>query len=321
VTGKPRKRNANAGSCRRFVVGTVLALGFIGTIASMAIGSGPAGAVAAPSTPAATAPAISVPSITAPSITLPGAIGTPKTPSTSVSGTTGNTGSISIDLGNLGGTSTDPKHPNGKPNQSVVIILLLTVLAIAPALMVMLTSFTRIVIVLSLTRNALGLTAIPPNQVVIGLALFLSLFVMAPTLSKINDTALQPLLKGKITYGPAYDRAQKPLREFMLGQTRQSDLSLFTAASHEKPAPRDKVQMTALVPAFVLSELKTAFIIGFVIFIPFLIIDLIVSSTLMSMGMFMLPPVLVSLPFKLLLFVMVDGWALIVRSLITSFHH
>ena len=200
-------------------------------------------------------------------------------------------------------------------------MLLLTVLAIAPALMVMLTSFTRIVIVLSLTRNALGLTSIPPNQVVIGLSMFLSLFVMAPTLSNINDTALQPLLKGKISYGQAYDQAQKPLRSFMLGQTRTGDLELFITRERLEARCRDKVQMTALVPAFVLSELKTAFIIGFVIFIPFLIIDLVVSSTLMSMGMFMLPPVLVSLPFKLLLFVMVDGWALIVRSLITSFHH
>jgi flagellar biosynthetic protein FliP len=137
----------------------------------------------------------------------------------------------------------------------------------------------------------------------------------------MNKVALQPLLKGDITYSQAYDRGSVPLRAFMLEQTRTSDLVLFSAASHEKPAPREKIPMTALVPAFVLSELKTAFIIGFVIFIPFLIIDLIVSSTLMSMGMFMLPPVLVSLPFKLLLFVMVDGWALIVRSLLTSFHH
>ena len=280
----------------------------------MVAGSGPAGAV----TPITT-PSISVPPITAPSISTPAG----SSSSSSVAGATGNTGSISIDLGNLAGSGAkDPKNPNGKANQSVIIILLLTVLAIAPALMVMLTSFTRIVIVLSLTRNAIGLTAIPPNQVVIGLALFLSLFVMAPTLTKLNDDALQPLMKGKISYSQAYDKAQKPLRDFMLGQTRHSDLTLFTAASHSKPAASpDKVQMTALVPAFVLSELKTAFIIGFVIFIPFLIIDLIVSSTLMSMGMFMLPPVLVSLPFKLLLFVMVDGWALIVRSLITSFHH
>jgi flagellar biosynthetic protein FliP len=196
------------------------------------------------------------------------------------------------------------------------------VLAIAPALLVMLTGFTRIVIVLSLTRNALGLPAIPPNQVVIGLSLFLSLFVMAPTLSEINKVALQPLIDGKLDYSQAYDKAQKPMREFMLEQTRRGELNLFINASgEERPESREKVSMTTLIPAFVLSELKTAFIIGFVIFIPFLIIDLVVSSTLMSMGMFMLPPVLVSMPFKLLLFVMVDGWALVVSSLITSFRH
>ena len=308
---RPISRTATKGTRRRLATGAVLAFGLIATFASSAVFSRPAGAAVTP--PAITEPTVTAPPITAPAISTPGAV----TPTTAASGT----GSITIDLGNLAGNS-DPKNPNQKPNQSVVIILLLTVLAIAPALMVMLTSFTRIVIVLSLTRNALGLTAIPPNQVVIGLSLFLSLFVMAPTLTKINDTALQPLLKGKISYSKAYDQAQTPLRSFMLAQTRQSDLSLFTQAAEEKPAKsRDKVQMTSLVPAFVLSELKTAFIIGFVIFIPFLIIDLIVSSTLMSMGMFMLPPVLVSLPFKLLLFVMVDGWALIVRSLITSFHH
>ena len=195
-------------------------------------------------------------------------------------------------------------------------------LAIAPALMVMLTSFTRIVIVLSLTRNAIGLTAIPPNQVVIGLALFLSLFVMAPTLTKLNEEALQPLMKGKITYSQAYDHGA----EAAAGLHARPDAQERPRAVHrgerqEAGEDHDKIPMTTLVPAFVLSELKTAFIIGFVIFIPFLIIDLIVSSTLMSMGMFMLPPVLVSLPFKLLLFVMVDGWALIVRSLITSFNH
>ena len=308
---------------RRFVVGGVLAIGLVGAIGSLAASAGTAGAApaTAPTAPTITAPTVSPTPITAPSITTPGATA----PAPGVSGGTGsagtNKGSISIDLGNLGGAK-DSKNPNGKANQSVVIILLLTVLAIAPALMVMLTSFTRIVIVLSLTRNAIGLTAIPPNQVVIGLSLFLSLFVMAPTLTKINDTALQPLLKGDMRYGKAYDEAQKPLRTFMMAQTRHSDLALFTAASHQKPVKnKDKVPMASLVPAFVISELKTAFIIGFVIFIPFLIIDLIVSSTLMSMGMFMLPPVLVSLPFKLLLFVMVDGWALIVRSLLTSFQH
>jgi flagellar biosynthesis protein FliP len=144
---------------------------------------------------------------------------------------------------------------------------------------------------------------------------------MAPTLSKINDQALQPMLDGKIDFSHAYNNAQGPLRDFMLNQTRRGELSLFVNASGEKPKSRDKVSLATLIPAFILSELKTAFIIGFVIFIPFLIIDLIVSSTLMSMGMFMLPPVLVSLPFKLLLFVMVDGWALVVSSLITSFHH
>ena len=230
--------------------------------------------------------------------------------------TVGSDASVSIDFG-----ATDSSG-NKKPAQSIVIILLLTVLAVAPAMLVMLTSFTRIVIVLSLTRNALGLPSIPPNQVVIGLALFLSLFVMAPTLQQINDVALQPMLDGKIDFSQAYHRAEVPLRVFMLDQTRRGELNLFISASGDKhPPTREQVPMSTLIPAFILSELKTAFIIGFVIFIPFLIIDLVVSSTLMSMGMFMLPPVLVSLPFKLLLFVMVDGWALVVSSLITSFHH
>ena len=225
--------------------------------------------------------------------------------------------SISINVPDIG-ASEDGKE---KPGQSVVIILILTLLAIAPALLMMLTSFTRIVIVLSLTRNALGLTAIPPNQVVIGLSLFLSFFVMSPTLKEVNEIALQPLLDGKISYQQAYDRAVVPIKSFMLDQTRTGELNLFIKASGEPP-PKDRedISMTTLVPAFVLSELKTAFIIGFVVFVPFLIIDLVVSSALMSMGMFMLPPVLVSLPFKLLLFVMVDGWSLVVESLITSFN-
>jgi flagellar biosynthetic protein FliP len=257
---------------------------------------------------AAPTPTVTAPVVTTPSIPTPPTVSTP----TTVKGDA----SISVNLGGL--TGSDGK----KPDQSIVIILLLTVLAVAPALLVMLTSFTRIVIVLSLTRNALGLPAIPPNQVVIGLAIFLSLFVMGPTLTKINDEALQPLLNGKMDFSHAYDKAQVPLRDFMLNQTRRGELNLFIKASGEKAPPsREKVPLATLIPAFILSELKTAFIIGFVIFIPFLIIDLVVSSTLMSMGMFMLPPVLVSLPFKLLLFVMVDGWALVVSSLITSFHH
>jgi flagellar biosynthetic protein FliP len=252
---------------------------------------------------------IAAPEVTAPAIPQPGVdseeSGSPKN----------DDATISIDFG-----ETDASGKK-KPGQSVVIILLLTLIAIAPALLMMLTSFTRIVIVLSLTRNALGLTSIPPNQVVIGLSLFLSLFVMAPTLSDVNEHALQPLLDGKKSYSEAYESAQKPIKAFMLDQTRRGELNMFIKASKEpRPETREDVSMTTLVPAFVLSELKTAFIIGFVVFVPFLIIDLVVSSALMSMGMFMLPPVLVSLPFKLLLFVMVDGWALVVSSLITSFH-
>lgn len=257
---------------------------------------------------AGAAPVNPAPTVTPPSVPTPPSVSTPTTKPSDAS--------INVDFGSLDGSG------NKKPGQSIIIILLLTVLAVAPALLVMLTSFTRIVIVLSLTRNALGLPSIPPNQVVIGLALFLSLFVMAPTLTKINDEALQPMLNGKLDFSHAYNKAQVPLRDFMLNQTRRGELNLFINASGQKaPSSRDKVPLSTLIPAFILSELKTAFIIGFVIFIPFLIIDLVVSSTLMSMGMFMLPPVLVSLPFKLLLFVMVDGWALVVSSLITSFNH
>jgi flagellar biosynthetic protein FliP len=277
-------------------------------ICALACGWLSASLTAAGADPAPTAPAVTTPAVTNPSTPTPPTVATP---------TTAAQNSISVNLNGLAGNS-DGK----KPDQSIVIILLLTVLAVAPALLVMLTSFTRIVIVLSLTRNALGLPSIPPNQVVIGLALFLSLFVMAPTLTKINDEALQPMLEGKLDFSHAYDKAQGPLRDFMLNQTRRGELNLFINASGDKaPSSREKVPLSTLIPAFILSELKTAFIIGFVIFIPFLIIDLVVSSTLMSMGMFMLPPVLVSLPFKLLLFVMVDGWALVVSSLITSFHH
>ena len=218
--------------------------------------------------------------------------------------------SINIDLG---GTKD-------KPSQGVLVIILLTLLSVAPALIVMTTSFTRIIIVLSLTRNALGLQGIPPNQVLVGLALFLSLFVMAPTLKDINDEALQPMLNGDKTQTEAWDAAVVPMREFMLDQTKSKELAMFVSAEKDiRPETKDDVSLSSLLPAFILSELKTAFVIGFVIFVPFLIIDMAVSSTLMSMGMMMLPPVVVSLPFKLLLFVMVDGWGLVVRSLLKSF--
>ena len=220
------------------------------------------------------------------------------------------TGSLTVDLD--GGKDA--------PNRAVVVVLLLTVMSIAPALLILCTSFTRIVIVLSLTRNALGVQAIPPNQVIVGLSLFLSLFIMGPTLSQMNETALQPFLKGEIDYQQAYEVGQEPLRTFMLAEVKEKELALFVkAAGDERPKRPQDVSMTALVPAYVLSEIKTAFIIGFLIFIPFLVIDIVVSSSLMSMGMMMLPPVLISLPFKLLLFVMVDGWALIVRALLASY--
>jgi flagellar biosynthesis protein FliP len=207
-----------------------------------------------------------------------------------------------------------------EPNKAIVVILTLTVLSLAPALLVLTTSFTRIVIVLSLTRNALGVQAIPPNQVIVGLSLFLSLFIMAPTLEQVNDRGLQPFLAGDKSYAQAYEDGVEPLKTFMMRETKSKELALFVKANgDDRPDRPEDVSMSALVPAFVLSEIKTAFIIGFVIFIPFLVIDIVVSSSLMSMGMMMLPPVLISLPFKLLLFVMVDGWALVVQSLLTSY--
>ena len=210
---------------------------------------------------------------------------------------------------------------DGKPSQSVVIILLMTVISIAPAALMLTTCFTKIVVVLSLTRNALGLQGVPPNQVLVGLALFLSLFIMGPTLSAVNKDGIQPYLHNQMTASQAYDAGVQPLKQFMLKQTRKDDLaSMINASKEAKPATPNDVSMSTLVPAFVLSELRAAFIIGFVIFVPFLVIDLVVSSSLMSMGMMMLPPTMISLPFKLLLFVMVDGWGMIAHSLITSYH-
>lgn len=208
----------------------------------------------------------------------------------------------------------------GKPSQSVVIIIALTLLSVAPALLLLCTSFTKIIVVLSLTRNALGLQGVPPNQVLTGLALFLSLFVMGPVFTQVNHDGVQPYLKGTMTQSQAYNAGVKPLRSFMLENTRKDELALMVKVSKQvKPAGPAQVSMSTLVPAFVLSELKSAFIIGFVVFIPFLVIDLVVSAALMSMGMMMLPPVMISLPFKLLLFVLVDGWGMIVTALVASY--
>lgn len=203
---------------------------------------------------------------------------------------------------------------------SLQILILLTVLSLAPALLMMVTSFTRIIIVLSFTRSAIGAQQVPPNAVLIGLALFLTFFTMAPIFTKINDQALQPYFKKEIGFDVALEKAEGPIRDFMFAQVKEKDISLFVDMSGmDAPRTEADVPMHVLIPAFLISELKTAFSIGFLIFVPFLIIDMVVSVTLMSMGMMMLPPVMISLPFKILLFVLVDGWHLIAQSLALSF--
>jgi flagellar biosynthetic protein FliP len=202
----------------------------------------------------------------------------------------------------------------------VKLLVLLTILSLAPAFLIMMTSFTRIVIVLSLLRSALGTQMAPSNQIIVGLALFLTVFIMAPTYKQINEQAIQPYLQNQIGQQKAQELGAQPLRDFMLRQTREKDLGLFiNLAKMEKPDKPEDVPLHVVIPSFIISELKTAFEIGFLIFIPFLVIDMVVASILMSMGMFMLPPVMIALPFKLLLFVMVDGWFLVVKSLVESF--
>lgn len=213
-------------------------------------------------------------------------------------------------------TSSSPDNVS----TSVKLLLLLTVLSLAPSILILMTAFTRIVIVLSFVRTALATQQMPPNQVIVGLSLFLTFFIMAPTFQEVNKTALTPLFEQKITLEQAYDKASVPFKDFMSAHTRQKDLSLFLDYSKAaKPKSIQDIPLTTLVPAFAISELKTAFQIGFMIFIPFLVIDMVVASVLMSMGMMMLPPVMISLPFKILLFVMVDGWYLVVKSLLDSF--
>lgn len=203
---------------------------------------------------------------------------------------------------------------------SLQILLLLTVLSMAPAILVMLTSFTRIIIVLSLIRTALATRQMPPNQVLIGLAIFMTVFIMAPVWQQVNTDAIQPYIQEEIDTETMYQRGIAPVREFMFKNTREKDLALFVDMGNvDRPNSKDDVPTYVLIPAFVISELKTAFQIGFMIYIPFLMIDMIVASTLMSMGMLMLPPVMISIPFKILLFVLVDGWYLIIESLINTF--
>jgi flagellar biosynthetic protein FliP len=218
---------------------------------------------------------------------------------------------ISLNIGSSGTSGS---------SSTITILLLLTVLSIAPSILVLMTSFTRIVIVLGFVRTSLGTQQMPPNQVLIGLALFLTFFIMAPTLGEINQVALQPYLKGEINQTAALQKASVPIKKYMWSHTRPKDLKLFLDYTKaEKPTGVEDTPITALVPAYAISELKSAFQMGFMIFIPFLVIDMVVSSTLMAMGMMMLPPVMISLPFKILLFILVDGWYLVVKSLLLSY--
>jgi flagellar biosynthesis protein FliP len=274
----------------------------VGLVLGLGLAVGGAGPVAA--APAAVAP---VPArvVTAPSPPAP-----PAGP-TGVNSTTG-TGSATVGV-QINGA-------NGKPSSSIVILIALTVLSVAPALLLLCTSFTKVFVVLSIVRNALGLTSVPPNQVLAGLALFLSLFIMGPVFNDMNHQGVQPYLNGTKSQDVAFHDGVAPLRTFMLKHTRQDEIALFvTASKSAKPPSPDAVPLTTLIPAFVLSELRAAFIIGFVVYIPFLVVDMVVSASLMSMGMMMLPPVTVSLPFKMLLFVMVNGWGLVITALVSSY--
>ncbi len=214
------------------------------------------------------------------------------------------------------GTSENPKDVS----VTLQILLLMTVLSLAPSLLIMTTSYLRIIIVFHFLKSALGTQTMPPSQLLAGIALFITFFVMAPTWSKVNETALKPLMEGKIKLEEAYDKGIEPIRDFMFRNVRDEDLALFiNMANLKRPENRNDLPTYIVVPAFALSELRAGFIIGFFLFIPFLMIDMIVSSILMSMGMMMLPPMLISLPFKILLFVLVDGWNLIVGSVVRSF--
>ncbi len=216
--------------------------------------------------------------------------------------------------------SVDPAGGPEQVSTGVQLLVLVTVLTMAPTILLLTTSFTRIVIVLSLLRNAIGSPTIPPNQVLVGLSLLLTFFIMSPVYTKINEEALQPYINKEIDQETALERAMRPVRTFMFTQTRPKDIELFLSISGEgRPQTLEDIPTASLLPAFVISELRTAFIMGFVLYVPFLIIDMVISSVLLAMGMMMLPPSLISLPFKLLLFIMIDGWYLITRSLTLSF--
>jgi flagellar biosynthesis protein FliP len=266
-------------------------------------------AVASP--PGTASSAAAAPSASAPSASGPGGPSSPAAPAgPRGTGASGGSGQPSVSV-----------SVPGQPSQVVEIILLVTVLGVAPAILLMCTAFTKIVVVLSLVRSAIGTQSVPPNQVLVGLALFLSLFVMGPTFDAVQAQGVKPYLDGTKTSAQAFTDGVKPLRAFMLAHTRAEEIALMTkAAGQTRPATPDDVDLRTLIPAFVLSELRAAFIIGFVVFVPFLVVDIVVSAVLMSLGMVMLPPSLISLPFKLLLFVLVDGWSLVVTTLLGSYH-
>jgi flagellar biosynthetic protein FliP len=215
------------------------------------------------------------------------------------------------------GESKDP----GEVSVLIQILVLLTVLSLAPAILIMMTSFTRIIVIFSFLRNALGIHQMPPNQILIGLAMFMTFFIMTPVWQTIRENAWTPYMEKKISQEKAFEEALQPVRKFMFKQTREKDLALFLdMAKAPRPKNREEISTTVLLPAFMISELKTAFQMGFILFLPFLVIDMVVSSVLLSMGMMMLPPVMISLPFKVLLFVLVDGWNLVVGSIVKSFY-
>lgn len=226
-----------------------------------------------------------------------------------------------VNIGPSGITiNTGSDTTNAQYVDNIKLLILLTFLSFLPAVILLMTSFTRIIIVLGFVRNALSTSQSPPNQVLVGLAIFMTIFIMSPVYSKINSNAIQPYINGELTQEEAVEIGSKPLKEFMLKQTYEKDLALFLkAANMDKPQDKSQVSFTVLIPAFAMSELKTAFQMGFLIFVPFIVIDIVVASILMSMGMFMLSPVTISLPFKILLFVMADGWHLVIKSLLDSF--
>jgi len=285
------------------VLGVIAVLGAGGAEAAPVLAGPAVAALAAPAAPAPAAPV--TPSPTRPGPGRPAAPSAPSGPGSPAAA--GAAGDVQVSV-------------PGTPSSVVSIIVLVTVLGVAPAILLMCTAFTKIVVVLSLARSAIGTQSVPPNQVLVGLSLFLSLFVMAPTLDAMQTRGVEPYLAGTKSVQQAYTDASEPLRGFMLAHTRDEELALMTKAAG-RPLPRDRnaVDLRTLIPAFVLSELRGAFIIGFVVFVPFLVVDVVVSAVLMSLGMVMLPPSLISLPFKVLLFVLVDGWSLIVTTLIGSY--